>query len=249
MRHVIAAILLALAAGPTFAQDQKTCAIPDYLLIADNELPRIATAIKQGRLNIAVVGTGSTLITGQDGPKGAYPARLEASLSKRLPGIAVKVVSVAKSRETAGDMIKMFDDMVGEGKPDLVIWQTGTVDAIRGVQPDEFQSVLEQGIDQLHAKDADVILMNMQFSPRTESMIAVNPYADTMRAVAQQRGALLFDRLGIMRHWSENGQFDLYAASKDNALAKRVHECIGRALASLVVSAAHLQSIETKNTQ
>jgi len=249
MKRLIVAILLGLAAGPAFGQDQKTCEIPTYLLIADNELPRVAAAIKDRRLNIAVVGSGSTLLTGQDGPKGAYPVRLEASLSKRLPGIAVKVVSVAKSRETAGDMIKGFEAMLADGKPDLVIWQTGTVDAIRGVQPDEFQSVLEQGIDQIHAKGADVILMNMQFSPRTESMIAVNPYADTMRAVAQQHGALLFDRLGIMRHWSEAGQFDLYAASKDNALAKRVHECIGRALSSLVVNAAHLQSIETKNTQ
>ena len=60
-------------------------------------------------------------------------------------------------------------------------------------------------------------------------MIALGPFVDTMRVVAQQREVPLFDRFGIMRHWSETGAFDLYAAGKDNVLAQRVHDCIGRA--------------------
>jgi len=86
--------------------------------------------------------------------------------------------------------------------------------------------------------------MNMQYSPRTESMIAVGPYSDTMRVVAQQRSVPLFDRLGIMRYWSDHGAFDLYAAGKDDVLAHRVHDCIGRAIAELVVESGRLQRIE-----
>ena len=56
--------------------------------------------------------------------------------------------------------------------------------------------------------------MNMQYSPRTESMLGVSAYADIMRWVAQQHGALLFDRLAIMRYWNDPGTFDLYAATK-----------------------------------
>ena len=67
--------------------------------------------------------------------------------------------------------------------------------------------------------------MNMQYSPRTESMVAVGAYADSMRWVAQQHDVPLFDRLAIMRHWYESGQFDLYAATKDMSMAKQVHEC------------------------
>jgi hypothetical protein len=56
----------------------------------------------------------------------------------------------------------------------------------------------------------------------------------------------LFDRLAIMRHWSDTGAFDLYAAGKDNVLAHRVHDCIGRSIASMVIDAAHLRSVDSK---
>ena len=42
---------------------------------------------------------------------------------------------------------------------------------------------------------ADVILMNMQYSPRTETMISLSTYADNMRVVARDRDVPLFDRL------------------------------------------------------
>jgi hypothetical protein len=91
-------------------------------------------------------------------------------------------------------------------------------------------------------------MMNMQYSPRTESMLGVTAYADVMRWVAEQRTVLLFDRLAIMRYWNEEGIFDLYAATKDYAMARHVHECIGRALASQIINGAHLdaENMQTK---
>ena len=138
--------------------------------------------------------------------------------------------------------------ILAEDKPALVIWQTGTVDALHGVEPEDFRTSLDQGLDAIAAADADVILMNMQYSPRTESMLGVTAYADVMRWVAEQRSVLLFDRLAIMRYWNEEGTFDLYAATKDYAMARRVHECIGRALASQIINGAHLdaENMQTK---
>ena len=39
----------------------------------------------------------------------------------------------------------------------------------------------------------------------------------------------LFDRFAIMHYWSDEGTFDLYAATAGYAMARHVHECIGRA--------------------
>jgi hypothetical protein len=61
-----------------------------------------------------------------------------------------------------------------------------------------------------------------------------------MRAVAQQHEVPLFDRFGIMRHWNEAGDFDLFSTSHGVELAKRVHGCLGRALSTFVIDAAHL---------
>src|SRR5439155_882045 len=104
----------------------------------------------------------------------------------------------------------------------------------------ELKHVAEAVQKEKKLTSADVILMNMQYSPRTEIMVSYGPYADDMRVVAQQHEIPLFDRLAIMRHWSDTGAFDLYAAGKDNVLAQRVHDCIGRGIASMIIDAAHL---------
>jgi lysophospholipase L1-like esterase len=253
MRTIWAAVLAAtfwLMPHGASAALSGVCTVPDYLLTSDYQLKRVgAAAEKQKSLRIAVVGTGSSALAGPDGPGSAYPARLEAALKSRLPGVEIKVVTLVRTRLTARDLARNMGRVVEDEKPDLVIWQTGTTDAIKRIDQDDFKIALDRGIERLQKAGTDVILMNMQYSPRTESMIAVGPYSDTMRVVAQQRGVPLFDRLGIMRYWSDHGAFDLYAAGKDDVLAHRVHDCIGRAIAGLIVESGRLQRIETRTTK
>jgi lysophospholipase L1-like esterase len=237
----LAAVAAALWSLTGAAIAAEPCDIPGYLLVGNNELKHVAEAVeKEKKLTIAVVGTGSSILAGPEGPRSAYPARLEAVLQAKLPSVAVKVVSLVRTRMTTEDLAKGMEKLVNDEKPDLVIWQTGTLDAIRRVDPDEFRAALEEGVETLHKGGADVILMNMQYSPRTDIMVPLGPYADNMRVVAQQHEIPLFDRLAIMRHWSDTGAFDLYAAGKDNVLAQRVHDCIGRGIASMIMDAAHL---------
>ena len=251
MKGVIATLVAMLAlCGAALAAEGQGCDIPSYLLFGASELKRVPVAVRDNhRLRIAVVGTGSSALTGPDGPASAYPARLEAKLRDRLPGVDVSVVPLVRSRQTAEDMAKGMSKLLADEKPDLVIWQTGTIDAIRRIEPDDFRTALEDGIETLEKGGADVILMNMQFSPRTEMMLSLGPYADSMRVAAQQHEVPLFDRLSIMRHWSDTGAFDLYVTDKDNVLAQRVHDCIGRGIAAMVMDAAHLREAEHKAGQ
>jgi lysophospholipase L1-like esterase len=245
----LAGLSVALLAvpGTGVAEVHQACEIPAYLRFGNSELKHVAEAVKKDRrLTIAVVGTGSSILAGPDGPTSAYPARLEAALKQRLPTVAVKVVTLVRTRMTAEDLARGMAKLLVDEKPDLVIWQTGTLDAIRRIEPDDFRAALEEGVETLHKGGADVILMNMQYSPRTDIMIALGPYADNMRVVAQQHEIPLFDRLAVMRHWSDTGAFDLYAAGKDNVLAHRVHDCIGRGIASMIIDAAHLRPVEPK---
>jgi len=240
-------VALLVLAGSVAAAEGQRCEVPDYLLFGNNELKHVTEAVKKDRrLTIAVVGTGSSILAGPDGPRSAYPARLEEALKRRLPSVAVKVVTLVRTRMSAEDLARGMAKLLVDEKPDLVIWQTGTLDAIRRIEPDDFRAALEEGVETLHKGGADVILMNMQYSPRTDIMIALGPYADNMRVVAQQHEIPLFDRLAIMRHWSDTGAFDLYAAGKDNVLAHRVHDCIGRSIASMIIDAAHLRSVDSK---
>ena len=245
----VCAALLAML-GAASADERPTCEIPPYLLFGNNDLKRVTAAVKEDRrLTVAVVGTGSSALAGPDGPSSAYPARLETVLKQHLPGVAVKVVTLVRSRQTAEDMAKGMAKLLLDEKPDLVVWQSGTIDAIRRIEPDDFRVALDEGIEAVQKAGADIILMNMQYSPRTDIMVALDPYADTMRVIAQQHDVPLFDRLSIMRHWSDTGAFDLYAGGKDNVLASRVHDCIGRGMAAMILDAAHLRVSEHKAVQ
>jgi lysophospholipase L1-like esterase len=236
----IALIGALLGTSGALAQTHEECAVAAHLVPADYPLPRVATAIANKQLNIVVVGTLSSLLAGPAGKQEAYPSRLEAALSKQLPGVTVKVITHAKPRTTAEDMEKEIGHIVSTDKPALVIWQTGTVDAIRRVDTETFRSAIEDGIEAMQAGNSDVILMNPQYSPRTESMIGVLPYAEAMRFVALQHEVPLFDRFAVMRQWVELGTFDLVEATKKIDTAEQVHQCIAELLADLIVKAAKM---------
>src|SRR5690242_14236953 len=229
-----------LAAQPLRAEDAAAgCDVPPSLLESDSPLPKVAAAVKEGQpLNVLVIGSRSSTL-GSDAAN-AYPARMQAALKEKLPQLAVNVsveIQASKTAEEVGSsLVKLM-----EGKtPTLVIWQTGTVDAMRSIDPDDFRNAVDEGVAALQKAGADVVLINPQYSPRTETMISVPPYLDNLRAVAQAHDIPMFDRFAIMHQWNDQGDFDLFGAHHGLDMAKRVHDCLGRALAIFVISAAHL---------
>lgn len=246
---VLACLASAFGVDTAFAADSPDCAVVANLAVADYPLPRAAAAAKTSELRILVMGAGSSSLAGPNGTDLGYPARLQEALAKRLPDVKTKVVTNVKSRRSAAEMEETFEKILMEEKPALVIWQSGTVDAISGVDPEDYRTTLDEGVDALQAGGADVILMNMQYSPRTESMIAIQAYADSMRLVSQQREVPLLDRFAIMRQWSELGTFDLYAATRRMETAARIHDCIGQLLADLVKDGIKLSREQPKAIQ
>ena len=229
------------AAVPARAEDApQSCDVPAYLLTTESTLPKVTDAVKSGHpLDILVIGSRSSSIMASEAS--AYPARLQAALKQKLPQLAINVSVEIQMKLTAEEAAGTFVKLMEVKKPTLVIWQTGTVDAIRSVDPDDFRAAVDEGVVALQNAGADVVLLNPQYSPRTETMISVPPYLDNMRVVAQQHDVPLFDRFAIMRQWNDTGDFDLFSTFHGIELAKRVHECLGRALSKFVVDAAHLE--------
>lgn len=253
MRALLVAGLFAsvLVAAPARAEDGPGCTVPAYLLTTESPLPKVANAIKtKKRLDILVVGSGSSALPGSDGANMSYPARLESALREALAGVTVNVRTDLRPKKTAAEAAQGFGQMIdklpADQKPDLVIWQTGTVDAIRAVDPDDFRAALDSGVEALQKAGPDVLLMNLQYNPRMETMLSVGPYIDTIRVVAQQHEVPIFDRFSIMRHWSDAGDFDLFGSAHGYGMAKRVHDCIGRSLAAMVVEASRINPAELR---
>jgi hypothetical protein len=249
MKPIVVALLCVLSGGAAVAKEGNECITAAGSIAPDFSLPHVALAIARKKLDVAVVGSASSELSGPAGTNIAYPTRLEEALRSLLPGVTVKVATYARPRETASEMEAKLPRIISDSKPALLIWQTGTADAIRGVDPEEFRVSLDDGVDKVRAADADVVFMNMQYSPRTEAMLAVTAYADAMRIVALKREAVLFDRFTIMKRWNEGGVFDLYGATRTTNIAERVHDCLGRLLADVVIAGAKLAPAADKGTQ
>lgn len=237
-------LLLALLvlAGPANSQNAAEhpaeCRVAQHQIENSFPLPQVTRALAAKKLNVLVVGAGSSLLPGPNGAKNSYPARLQRALAAMLPGVEVKLTTDVKSGRTAPEVVKMLPAALSAAKPTLMVWQTGTVDAMQAVDPDQFSQALDRGINIAQSAGADVVLINAQYSPRTESLIALGTYAEIMRWVALQHDVPVFDRFSIMKLWADLGTFNFTGATNKLDMAERVHDCIGRLLAYLVVEAS-----------
>lgn len=235
--RVLAFILLAaiFAATGARAEMPAKCAVAQVLISPEFALPRVAKAIANKKLDVLVVGAGSSTLAGADGK--AYPARLQAALIENLPGVAITVRTDVKPGRTAIEAVKPIEAALAS-KPELMVWQAGTIDAMRSIDLDDFSAALDRGIETAHKAGSDVVLLNGQFSPRTESLISLGHYAEHMRWVGLRNDTPLFDRYGIMKLWADTGTFDFMTHTKKLDMAEQVHDCIGRLLADLVIKSA-----------
>jgi lysophospholipase L1-like esterase len=241
LRHAIvpmaaAAIGLLFVPAGAFGEEQE-CVVPESFYAFEPTLTKTDKALVDGReVVIAVLGGSSTLGRAAGGAGFAWPARLGAALAARFPSARVKVVNLAAARQTAKAAADRLHRDVLPLKPTLVIWETGTVEAVQGSDVDEFRDTVQTGIDVLRAAGAEVVLMNMQFSRATDAMIHFEPYLIALRQVADANDVPLFRRHGIMRYWAESGLFDpsVRDGEKSRQLAAKLYDCIGRAMADFV---------------
>jgi GDSL-like lipase/acylhydrolase family protein len=224
----------AAAAGPG---QEPACPTPEGFAAFEAPLPRIAKALAAGSEVVIVTLGGSSSLGGAAGGTGlSWPSRLATALAGRFPAARIKVVNLAKARQTAREGTDRLAREVLPLKPTLVIWETGTMEAVRGTGVDDFREAVQAGIDELRSAGIEVVLMSPQFSPDAEAMIHFAPYLGAVRELADANDVAVFHRYGLMRGWAESGVLDLRTRESEERrrLAARVYECIGRAMADFV---------------
>jgi len=213
------------------------CEAPGELMHIDHKLPRLAERLRANEL-IKVVAIGGASTTGLAGGSSdlAYPHRLQEILASWYPSSPITVVNRGIPRQTAQQMLERFATDVIPEDPVLVIWETGTTDAVRGVGVDDFATAVQTGIDELKERDIDIILVDMQFSHSTVTVIDFERYLNALHRIGDVNDINVFPRFEMMRYWSEQNVFDFDGVSKNEraGLAARVYDCIARKLAEAI---------------
>jgi hypothetical protein len=226
------------------------CRVPDALVRADWTLPRVAEAVRQDHsIRIVVLGTASSAGAGVSAPYRSYPERLREELARRFPHAPVTLVNLSQRGWTAVDMANALDAKVITLKPTIVIWQTGSVEAARGLDVNQMGDALGAGIDKLRGNHIDVILIEPQYNPHATAVINFEPYTEYMQRIADSLGINLFNRHDIMKHWVEEGMvnFDRPNRALQSLNADQVHDCLGLLLADLIDRAARREGGMTGN--
>ena len=235
-RGVILALALLLPALPAAA---STCDAPPELLEAALPLPATERALAEGALRVLVVGSASVFGPGSSTPGHAWPARLEASLRESRPGLRLEMKVLGGRGLTAADMLMMIEAAT-DPAPQLVIWQVGTVEAARGLEPDWLADRLASGLGWLKDRGIDTVLMDQQFSRFLRANADITAYQDTIRIAAAGQGASVFPRYELMRFWADTDRIDLERAPRlrRSAMVDQLGECLGQTVSAFVLRGA-----------
>ncbi len=231
------AALVAVSPAANAAEEDvpEQCRVPAALFDDLASFPNAAAHIaREGRITIVAIGGASTQGTGASSTATAWPARLEKALAKRLPGVDIRVVNMGLRGQTARQALERFPVEVARLKPDLVIWETGTVEAVRSEDTDLFPWTMAEGVDRLHEQHADVILMDPQYARGTALLINFQPYLDAIAQTATVPGVTLFPRHQIMRYWAENDRMVPASRAEMTRGNDMIYDCIAQLMAEVI---------------
>jgi lysophospholipase L1-like esterase len=236
----LAVLLLSLLALPRLAIADAPCPAAPRQALA---LPATRTALLAHRpVTIVAFGSSSTQGIGATTPDHTYPAQLQALLRARWPDAEVTVINRGIGGQTIDSMLARIVSDVIDPKPVLVIWQTGTNDALRHVNTATFTAALEDGVKKIHDAGADVVLMDDQLGPRLAALDDQMTYDDIMAHTAQAGDAELFSRAHLMKAWFAAGE-PMNAVIGPDGLhhTDRGYACVARALADAIVSGSEIR--------
>jgi acyl-CoA thioesterase-1 len=250
LRQRVLAVLLALAlpcAGSAAAPEPMGAVVPACPAASEDAapeatagaLPRVAAALKSGRLDVLAIGSG-TVLGARGGPEGSFPDRMVQDLRAAVPRADIRLtVQGVRGMAAAAMLASLRKDLAGRSFA-LVVWQTGTVEAVRKVPPEEFARTLDDGAEVAQAAGADLLLVDPQYSRVLQTHATLPPYREAMQQAALRHRIVLFRRFDLIRQWVEAGELDLEsAATPDRSkVAQRLNACLGQALAQTVLRGA-----------
>jgi len=211
-------------------------------------LRALSRAVRARRdVKVLAIGSSSTVGVGASSPSAAYIARLETSLEGSLKGMDFDVVGRGQSGEMAQGAADRMKREVEETRPDLVVWQVGTNDALRHVSIDSFKTCLKTTLAWLAENKIDVVLIDPQYGDALTKDEYYEKVVAALGEVAREARVLLVDRFEAMRELQRERGDLFYLSSDQLHLNDRGHRCMAEQLARAIVGG--LMQADAEQTQ
>ena len=256
-RALLAACLVATAfASPARAASleetnaaeaqMETCPAGRSMLKQQAKLKDFAKRVaERAHLKILAIGSSSTHGIGATSPQNAYPVRFAEELTHRFH-TKVEVINAGVNGETADATLARLEERVTAERFDLVIWQVGTNDAMRGRDEDSFRTFLKRGIALVKSRKMELVLLDQQFFPTMKDPVRYERYVKLIEIAGEEETIPVLSRYRLMKFWGERTPQDLRTmlATDGFHMSDRGYFCLAmamsRAMGDLVRGAPQL---------
>jgi acyl-CoA thioesterase I len=213
------------------------CDVPANDIAAPAPLPNVIALLQKSKtIHILAIGSSSTYGVGASSGIKSYPSQLSAILEKALKDVDVEIVNRGIAGEVAETTADRIRNEVALSKPDLVLWQLGTNDAISRVAPEDFERTVRSTIDWLKADNIDVVLVGLQYTARLAKDANYFAIREALRKIAADENILYIRRYDAMQYIAKT-RANLQLMSSDNFhLNDLGYQCMAEHVAHAVIA-------------
>ncbi len=237
------AVVLALACPAAMAQDapppplSPQCEAPNADIAAPAPLPHLAGRLeKGGSIRILAIGSSSTWGIGASSRGKTYPALLRGILEGALKGTKAEIVNRGVSGEVAATTAERLRTAVALEKPDVVLWQVGTNDALARVEPSDFEETLRSTISWLKSSDIDVVLVGLQYTPKFARDASYFAIRESLKKVSASENVLYVNRYNAMQFIAAHQANGDLVSGDGLHLNDQGYECMAEHVAHAVIA-------------
>jgi acyl-CoA thioesterase-1 len=209
------------------------------VLFAQAKMERLASRLKKHEpVRILAIGSSSTEGIGASSPAFSYPVQLQADLTRIWKG-TVLIENAGKGGETIPETVTRLEAALLKGdKPDLVIWQVGTNDAVKGGDEGRFSDLLRQGIDAAQAAGVEVLLVDQQYFPAIKDLGRYERFVSLVGTAGAAEQVPVFSRYRLMKAWGERAPDTLSSMLSGDGfhMGDRGYDCMAQLLADSLQS-------------
>jgi acyl-CoA thioesterase-1 len=236
-------VVFGARAEPPATRTPLECSIAPEQVHLQFRLPRVARRLAARQpIKIVALGSSSTYGAGASISAAAYPSRLAEELSRQFPGNEITVLNRGVNGELVTDMLARLDRAVIAEHPDLVLWQLGTNSVLQDKDLPPHARYLHEGLQRLKRTGADVVLIDLQYSPKVLAHAGCNGMVSLIAATAKTEHVSVFHRFDLMRRWyyAEHLSFEAFLSADGLHMNDWSYACLAKALAMAIAQSASL---------
>lgn len=138
--------------------------------------------------------------------------------------------------ETAVQTVERLEAVLKAQSFDLVIWQVGTNDAIKGVSEDAFRTLLERGIAAVKASGTSLMLLDQQYFPAIKDLSRYEQFVRAVSALGRERKVSVFSRYAMMQDWNSQSAEELRSMLSSDGfhMSDKGYDCLADHVADAV---------------